>query len=57
MKIKITSIMSMSEECYEEHFIELKKEILSGKFQRDLMKDGNKKGLKKVNATFEIIKQ
>ena len=56
MKVKITSIMSMSEECYEEHFIELKKEILSGKFQRDLMKDGNKKGLKKVNATFEIIK-
>ena len=35
---------------------DLKNEIASGKFQRDMLKDGRKEGVRKVQAIYRQIK-
>jgi len=50
-KIRVTLNINCSDEFYEDHLKEMKDEILSGKFQRDIEEDG----ITKVTATFRII--
>jgi|TARA_R110000787_G_scaffold40193_5_gene100189 ketol-acid reductoisomerase len=56
-EVKLTMIMKVSDEYYEEELKKLKDEILSGEHQRDMMKDAKRfnKGMKAYKATFEVI--
>lgn len=53
-KVKITLTLSISEKVYQEEMMEVKNDILSGKYQREIMKDTE--GVEKVKATFEELK-
>ena len=59
-KIKLTVIMTITDELYESNQVqELKNDILSGKFQRDINESWNEKienGVIACKATMETIK-
>lgn len=53
-KVRITITQTLTDELYEGAAQELKKDILSGKTQRDLL---NSKGILKVAMTWETLKE
>lgn len=52
--IKLTAIVTMTEDHYNNGMAELKNEILSGKFQREMVEQDKGKVLK-VKATFQEL--
>ena len=52
--VKLTAIVTMTEDHYHNGFAELKNEILSGKFQREMV-DQDKGKVTKVKATIEEL--
>lgn len=53
--VKLTLIMKVTDEYYAKELLDEKKEIDSGKWQKELM-EGDKRGIKDIKMTFEIIK-
>jgi hypothetical protein len=51
--VKITITARMRDDLYDNHFKDLKDEILSGKFQRELK--GEKEGMEDVKVTYEEL--
>ncbi len=51
--VRITMTMTVSEDMYEKELKEVKQNILSGEFQKEI-KD-NQKGVEKVKITFENL--
>lgn len=55
-KIRLTMEMTVTDEFFEAELKDLKNDVLSGKYQREMM-DGDKyKGVKKVKAIYEELK-
>ena len=54
-KVKITTVLTVTEGFYQEEIVDMKNDILSGKMQRELQDEGKRKGVKKVKVTFEEI--
>ncbi len=56
--IKVSFIARITDELYENEFVEMKNDILSGKYQREIKDctDRRKRGMKDIKVTFEIIK-
>ena len=52
-KIKITVDMTVTNDFYEKHMLELKNDILSGNSQREILKD---EGIKKITVFYEELK-
>jgi hypothetical protein len=52
--VKLTAIVTMTEDHYDKGMKDLKNEILSGKFQREMV-DQEKGKILKVKATFEDL--
>ena len=55
-KIRLTMEMTVTDEFFEAELKDLKKDVLSGKYQREIIKDTKDKGVKKVKAVFEELK-
>jgi hypothetical protein len=58
-KVKITTTMIVTDKFFEDEIIEMKNDILSGKFKRELVNSSgyskDEKGIKKISVTFEEI--
>ena len=48
--------MTVTDEFFESELKDLKNDVLSGKYQREMMNDAKEKGVKKVKATYEELK-
>lgn len=48
--------MTVTDDFFEAELIDLKNDILSGKYQREIMNDAKDKGVKNVKALYEEIK-
>jgi len=55
-KIRLTMEMTVTDEFFEAELKDLKNDVLSGKYQREIMNDAKDKGVKKVKAVFEELK-
>lgn len=55
-KIRLTIETTVTDEFFEAELKHLKNDVLSGKFQREMMNDSKDKGVKKVKATYEELK-
>ena len=54
--IKFTTQLTVTNDFYEKELKDLKNDVLSGKFQRQMVEHGKNKGVKKAKATFEEIR-
>jgi uncharacterized protein YihD (DUF1040 family) len=55
-KIRLTIVMSVTDEFFAAELKDLKNDILSGKYQREMVDDAKDKGVKKVKVTYEELK-
>lgn len=55
-KIRLTIETTVTDEFFEAELKHLKNDVLSGKFQREMMNDSKDKGVKKVKAIYEELK-
>lgn len=53
-KVKITMTMLVEDEFYFSDLLKMKKEILSGEYQRDFLKQ-SKKGIINIKTSFEDV--
>lgn len=54
--VKITTSLVVKDDFFEDEILKMQSDILSGKFQREIMEENREKGIVQVKATIEIWK-